>query len=407
MIHLIKVFLLLFVCFPVFCQSIDDLAYKSIAERQAKFGAKKISMPIDSQIIDYKARYNKVAENISDRVQVTLSDSHIQLPRTAYESVVQRTHIEAVRKLGIKVLDKYSIDTSSVYFSFVLCPCFNAQSMPLVHENRKLKDKWLVEYNVGFSIFAQKISVFTANSCPSTGNLDSISLDSKEYASLITNPANYKLYESLYAFLLGDIASALNVESDSITLAKCKNPVMAASISDGVSAFTLYHELAHIILGHHAKINHMSIVDNAGKEVTVGIANYYKFEFAADSLGLEIMMNSLSQSDKINKSTNSVSVPYVFSPLIFFSWLNIFQSFEDTIAGTHRGIKSHPSAALRRAKILKQYEIKGIVNDDMNFADLIDGELRWMYDIIKGTMTDESIKRVKGLKLKAKECVFN
>lgn len=386
-------------------QDLDAIAYQQIEKRQRKFGAKEVTISLDSQKADYIRRYNAVAKGISEKVSAELNVSRTQYPKTKYETIVQRTHIYDIQKRAYSVLKRYGIDTSSVYFSFVVSPCFQAQSIKLEYLEKQLKNRWLIEYNLGFSIFAQKVGVFSANISPPTGNLDSLSLDPQQYAEFLLDPNNTNYYNNLFAFFLGDIASALNIESDSITLETCKNPVLAGAISAGFSAFTLYHELAHIILNHHARINKLSVTQGEEK---VEIANYYNYEYAADSLGLVILLSEMADDIKIYKEipSSSISGPYILAPLVFFSWLNHFQKFQTLITGTYRGKQTHPPADERRMELLKQYEFHQLSTDVHNYADLLHGSLRLMYDVIQNTVKDSGTDSIKKLRSRAKICLI-
>jgi len=390
----------------LFSQSVDELAYTTIGKRQKKFGASQIHISLDSQIADYRRRYLNVIESFSEpTTDAGFENKVIEKPRTKFETVAQRTYLQAVETRSRNVLKQYNIDTSSVFFSSVLCSCFNVQSLPLKALDYRLKDKWLIEYNIGFSVFAQKISVFTANISPETGDLDSLSLEPKDYRSFVTNEENYPIYRSLFAFLLADIGSELNIEADSINLKNCKNRIIAGAISSGVSLFTLYHELSHIILNHHAKINYLSIVDG---EEAVEVANYESLEYAADSLALEIMLSELSDELIMYKKSqaNSISTPMIFSPIIFFSWIDLLQRFETKIANTYRGIETHPSAASRRDRLVALYERKNLFDSNVTYADLITGSLNFMYDTVENMMSQKTLQSIKRLRSKVKKCVI-
>jgi hypothetical protein len=374
----------------------DKVVYAFVGERQKACGADSNTLTCDSARKSYLEKYDSTAKADFDSADYKgLYPGDLKCPQTGYESLAQRKKCDFLQASANTILMKYKVDTTNVFFSLIPDNCFNAMTTPMGDFQTELAGKWLVEFNVGFTIYCYKLSILCANMVPLSGDEDSLDLDPNHYYAHLKDPNSYQLYLSLGAFLLADLCGEPNIQSDSILLRKSRQKFVAGALSDGINTFVLCHELAHIILNHAGEIHQLGGTSAAS---VLAVVKYKReAEFQADSLGL-ILFKEVEEKNKNyigRKEYKTVEAPFRYAPLVFFTWLDIIQQFELRFTNHFRGMETYPTAAERREKLLKVYTNLALYDESaLNFADLLDGSIRLTYDVIKPMYdsNDESIK---------------
>ena len=366
---------------------IDKAVYAIVGLRQKNCGADLITVSCDSARKRYLEQYDSLVKaNFGPADYKGLKPGDLTCPKTGYESLIQRKRCDFLQASANTILSQYHVDTNKVFFSMIPDNCLNAMTTPMGDFQTDLNGNWLVEFNVGFSIYCHKLSLLCGDMVPSSGDEDSLDLDPNHYYSKLKDPGSDHLYVSLGAFLLADLCGEPNIQSDSILLEKSHEKIMVASLSDGINTFTLCHELAHIILNHAAEIHQLRRGGPSGASELAVVKYKRESEFQADSLGLilfkEVEETNMNYTERTEWKT--VEAPLRYAPLVFFTWLSVIQQSELKFTNHFRGMETYPPADERRERLLRVYrQLHLYKENNLNVADLLDGSIRLTYDVVK------------------------
>lgn len=418
-----------FVCLPAFFVlfissltaqglSKQDRVKEIMAIRQQLFNDEKNEpMSCEEMKTGLKQQLLQANHNVRDLdpLESAQWNAYLKCPQTDWESVLERSAVELYKTQLLNGVRRLNITLpKNITWLPSRCPCFNASATHLGSDpnDANLQNYWLIEINTALEISLGEYAKIAALVTPIQRRDGQIVVSADTAAYIDVLEKNKTLSQHFLKRLVAHMLNLPILEEKSISIGQ-PHLSLYSQYSTNAQIFALAHELSHVILQHRFAPKGLVSTRN-DKPIQLEVSSFteglpstvsYKQEYAADSLGLEIMLAVLEakRTDDANQPAGQYIMNKAFGIYgaeMLLTWVELFQKAEIATHGAYTGASSHPPAQERRNRIRRILRRKSLLVPERDFGLSTYKAMMLIWETLKPEWISSLAPLIKGLTTK-------